>query len=71
MKDLLQKDHEDRVKDYLKKMDGMSIDEIVSAKNTGKEDSPKGNSKQITIVDAMRKQSNAMDRTTGKSSEML
>jgi len=31
LRDLLQKGHEDRVKDYLEKMKGLSIDEIVNS----------------------------------------
>jgi hypothetical protein len=33
LKDLLRKNHDDRVKDYMEKMKDMSIEEIVNGKN--------------------------------------
>ena len=39
LKDLLRKNHDDRVKDYMSKMAGMSIEEIVNGKQAFEETS--------------------------------
>ena len=36
LRDLLQKNHDDRVNDYLEKMKGLNIDEIVNNNNAGR-----------------------------------
>ena len=51
LKDLLQRNHDDRVKEYLDKMRGLTIDEIVNTSNL--------NSKAVSSRDDMLRQSRA------------
>lgn len=70
---LLTKNHEDRVKDYLIKMEGLPLDEIVKCgvlpqpgqqskrKETNELDiQPYGTNKQLQIIDSVRNQANSM-----------
>ncbi len=60
MKDLLTKNIDDRIKDYLTKMDGLSIDEIVkggtflSPRKPQQEEPTFGTQKQMQIIDNTR-----------------
>ena len=73
LKDLLQKNHDDRVKDYLKKMKGLSIDEIVNSgsllqqQNQNRdEESVNGNAKQRGIVESTRNMAETLNKSLNR-----
>lgn len=65
LKDLLTKNHDDRVRDYLSRMEGLSIDEVVRTqtfKPNPKKKEEFGTQKQLQIVDKLRSQATELSR---------
>lgn len=70
LKDLLTKNLDDRIQDYLNKMEGLTVDEIVKGgslqhtpRKTREDETIFGTAKQQQIVDQTRSQANALAKS--------